>query len=95
MAHWNFRTALHYRVKDGVREIEDYMTVHEVYYDDASRPEGFIASEAVARTKDEALRLAAAFDKKPALWFNDDTMEYDEYHRIDYKEWGWVDNGII
>ena len=97
MSTWNYRTAQHYTIKDGERVLEDYVTVHEVYYDDDGKPEGFVASEAVVRSKKEAEYVALAFDKPHALIFDDESIRHEIYAEggethIDYAVWNWIEN---
>lgn len=86
--HWNHRTVEHRNSSDDTHET--YTTVHEVYYDGRNTKKFWSPKESSPKTKEQAAQIMAAFDKPPALWVDDSTVDMDGFGNLDYKDWGWL-----
>lgn len=77
---WNYRTAKHYYTDiHGNRVDAEYLTVHEVYYGDDKKPNGFIMSPSFPMEKGDLALMRKAFDKPPVLEFDDTSLIYTTY----------------
>lgn len=70
---------------------EPYLSVHEVYYDDEEKPYLWNPNKASPMDKEEAERIARAFDKEPIVEVDDASwVRTEEGYAEDYKTWKWL-----
>lgn len=85
--HWFYGTAVHRNSSSG--EHEEYLSVHEIYYEEEEAAKWWTTGSASPGSKEDALRIAEAFDRPPVLWVDDASYTLsDGFH--DYGRWGWI-----
>lgn len=87
--YWNHRTIRHVNSKFPSDDI--ILTVHEVYYDKDDLPELWSPNERSPTSKEDCVRMSAAFDKDPIVEVDDASLEVtSDGFGVDYKTWKWL-----
>lgn len=86
---WNHRTALHY--DSAHPDIEEYLSVHEVYYEESGEIHLWNPNPASPRDKEEAGWIVKAFDKPPVIRVDDASFKkVADGYGDEYGRWEWI-----